>query len=149
MRVVRLLTASKLMLWLAWPGIAVASQVTLGQAMGEVTFFEWGWVFFLISLGGIASVLHRISTVADAGFKAGIPFKFDFNVKMMVVSHVVGSWMAGLISFFWAQHQLMPGFYIALFVPVMSFGSIQTIRMMQSVFFSGFKESLRKWLQNS
>lgn len=128
MKVLRLLATAKVGGYIFWPGVAVASQLTLGQAMNGVTIYEWGFVFFLITLGGLASLLQRISDLANEALEKGSPLKFDFSLNVMILSHLTGSWLAGLVSFFWAQHQQMPGFYIGLFVPLMSFGSIVTVR---------------------
>lgn len=128
-KILRYLALAKAFLWMLWPTTAVAAaRLTFGDAMQEITAFEWIFIWLLTTLGGIASLLQRVSDLANEAVKTGRPLQFDLNLWLLISTHLFGSWLAGFVAFFWAQHQQMPGFYIALFTPLMSFGSIQTVR---------------------
>jgi hypothetical protein len=134
----RLLVIAKVALWPAWAIAAGIAQLTLGQAVGEITTFEWLVVIALISLGGLASVLQRISDIANDARERSIPMPSAWGLALTVATHFVGSWLAGLMAFFYAQHRQMPGFYIALFVPAASFGSIKFVQFV-------YDKSLLAW----
>lgn len=134
----RLLVIAKIALWPAWAIAAGIAQLSLGQAVGEITTFEWVVVVALISLGGLASVLQRISDIANDARERSIPMPSPASLALTVATHFVGSWLAGLMAFFYAQHRQMAGFYIALFVPAASFLSIKFVQVVSDKLLAGW-----------
>lgn len=126
----RILLIGKVALWPTWALAATAAaQASLGQAVGEITTLEWIIVVALISLGGLASVLQKISDIANEARERSAPMPSAASLALTVATHFVGSWLAGLMAFFYAQHRDMAGFYTALFVPAMSFLSIKAVQV--------------------
>lgn len=124
-----LIRAMRLLLVMLWvPTAAVASQITFGQAMRSITVFEWSLLFIFSTLAGATALLMKFSAHVNA-VPAGDPVPPMRAPWLLSTAHMLGSWLAGLIGFFFASKQGMDGLYIALFVPLCAFGGAKTLEI--------------------
>ena len=124
-----LLRAIRLLLLAMWlPTAAVASQVTFGQAMQAITGLEWALVFMFSTLAGATALLMKFSAHVNA-VSPGQPVPPMRNPWVLSFSHMLASWLAGLVGFFIATNGGMNGLYVALFVPMCAFGGAKTHEM--------------------
>lgn len=83
----RSLGAVQAVTWLLWSNVAYAAQVTLSGSLTNVPAAAWMMVFILSTVSSLAALLSRL--------KIDTPPR----VGLFVASHVLGSWMAGLLCF--------------------------------------------------
>ncbi|QHI99374.1 hypothetical protein GT347_16140 [Xylophilus rhododendri] len=124
-----LLRAMRLLLALLWlPTAAVASQVSFGQAMQTITVFEWALIFMFSTLAGATALLMKFSAHVNA-VPPGQPVPPMRNPWVLSLSHMLASWLAGLLGFFIASTSGMGGLYVAMFVPLCAFGGAKTLEI--------------------
>lgn len=87
----RSLRAVQVVTYLLWPSTLFAAQVTLSNSITGVPAAAWVMVFILSTVSSLAALLSRL--------KVDTPPR----LAMFVASHVLGSWLAGLLSFLVAQ----------------------------------------------
>lgn len=85
------LIALKLCVWSMWPVTAWATSITLGSTLTEVPLLAWLMVLILSSVSGTAALLNRLKTEDPER-----PVTF-------VISHMVGSLLAGVLAFLAAE----------------------------------------------
>lgn len=87
----RSLWAIQVVIYLLWPSTIFAAQVTLSNSITGVPIAAWVMVFILSTVSSLAALLSRL--------KVDTPPR----LALFVTSHVLGSWLAGLLSFLLAQ----------------------------------------------
>lgn len=104
-----------------WPPTVLAAQLTFGEAVERVTALEWALVALLSTLAGVTALLIRLSDLAN-----NTPPDQEIppvrSPALLVSSHMMGSWLVGLLAFFGSAHFGMPGLLVGFFVPAVSFG---------------------------
>lgn len=82
------LSCLKLIVYLLWPTTAWATGITLGTTLTEVPLLAWLMVIILSAVSGLAALLNRI--------KVDTPV----NLPVFVLAHMLGSILAGVLTFF-------------------------------------------------
>jgi len=90
-----LLVVLRCMLLILWlPTLALASTVTLGETLEDVSFFTVILVFALSSLSGATALLQRI----DRELRGSVDKKLP-RPTLFAAAHMLGSWLAGCLAF--------------------------------------------------
>lgn len=71
-----------------WPSTLWAASITLDQSLREVPGLAWIMVMLLATVSSLAALLSKL--------KDETPPRLGF----FVASHMVGSWLAGMLAFF-------------------------------------------------
>ena len=87
----RCLLAIQAFIYILWPSTVFAAQVTLSTSLSGVPAAAWIMVFILSTVSSLAALLSRL--------KVDTPPRFP----LFVASHVIGSWLAGLLCFLATQ----------------------------------------------
>lgn len=90
------LTCLKLIIYLLWPTTAWATGITLGTTLTEVPILAWLMVIILSAVSGLAALLNRIKVDAPV------------NLFVFVLAHMMGSLLAGFVTFFMAEGANLP-----------------------------------------
>lgn len=85
------LSCLKLIIYLLWPTTAWATGITLGTTLTEVPLLAWLMVIILSAVSGLAALLNRI--------KVDTPV----NLTVFVLAHMLGSIVAGVVTFFLSE----------------------------------------------
>lgn len=107
----------RLFLILAWPSSVWATALTFGESVSKITPLEWFLVCLLSTLSGLTSLLIRVSNEINANPPRTIRHPFIFGG-----AHMLGSWLAGVMTFFSAAQFGFYGFSIGVAVPAIAFG---------------------------
>lgn len=83
-----LLAVKMLVYGLLWPVTCWATAITLGETMRTVPTLAWLMVLVLSAVSGLAALLSRLRDQAPE------------RLTLFVVSHMLGSLVAGLLVFF-------------------------------------------------
>lgn len=102
----RSLAAVQAIIYTLWPTTIWAAQITLGESLSSVPGLAWLMVFILSTVSGLAALLNRLKTETPP------------RLAVFVAAHMLGSWLAGVITFFGVevldQHDLLEAVAIAL-----------------------------------
>lgn len=90
------LSCLKLIIYLLWPTTAWATGITLGTTLTEVPLLAWLMVIILSAVSGLAALLNRI--------KVDTPV----NLTVFVLAHMLGSIVAGVVTFFLSEGADLP-----------------------------------------
>ena len=90
------LTCLKLIIYFLWPTTAWATGITLGTTLTEVPILAWLMVIILSAVSGLAALLNRIKVDAPV------------NLFVFVLAHMMGSLLAGFVTFFMAEGANLP-----------------------------------------
>lgn len=84
----RTLQAVQAIIYILWPCTAFAAQVTLATSVASVPGLAWAMVFILSTVASLAALLNRLKESTPPRLGA------------FVASHLLGSWLAGVLLFF-------------------------------------------------
>lgn len=122
------------MLFVFWPlSVLAAAPLTLDQELHQISTTTWVVVIIAINIGGMASLLQKISDTYDKALREKVlptPLKDQWR---MIAAHIAVSWFVGLVSFFSALKSDMSGLAIPIFVPIVSYGGIRMAELMFSI----------------
>lgn len=122
------------MLFIFWPfSVLAAVPLSLDQELHLISATTWVVVIIAINIGGMASLLQKISDSYDQARKEkSLPTPLREQWRM-IAAHIAVSWFVGLVAFFSALKYEMSGLAIPIFVPVVSFGGIRMAELMYSI----------------
>ncbi len=103
------------------PSVVLAAQETFGEAVEAITGLEWALVIILSLLSGGTALLIKISGIVNGAPPDALVPKIR-SLPLMASSHMAGSLLVGVLSFFIAAHLGFPGLLVGFFVPALSFG---------------------------
>ncbi len=133
MTIRRLIAIIRAILICIWPAAILAAPLTFGQAVEQVTGFEWVLVLVLTTLAGVTALLIKISGIVN-DTPIGLEVPAIRNPYLLVSAHMFGSWLAGLMAFFVASHYGMNGLLVGFFVPGVAFGGAKSCELFYNNF---------------
>jgi hypothetical protein len=128
----------RLSLVLLWPVAVSASTLTFGNAVEQISTFEWCLVLFLSTLAGTSSLLIRISNDVNAD-----PPRPLRHPVVLGCAHMAGSWLVGVMAFFGATKFGFEGLSTGLLIAAMSFSGAAGCDLISRAILTGVKFKLR------
>ncbi|GAA4321726.1 hypothetical protein GCM10023144_01160 [Pigmentiphaga soli] len=128
----QLIARTRTILLLLWPVTVHAAAMTFGEAMEQVTGFEWVAVAVLSTLAGATALLIKISGMANEDPPVSV-----HNMPLLIGAHMCGSWLAGLMTFFAAKHLEWGPMLVALSIPAVAFGGARGCEFFYNLIIAG------------
>lgn len=109
----RTLQAVQLVVYALWPVTTFAAQITLGESVVAVPGLAWAIIFILSTVSSLAALLNRL--------KIDTPPR----LPIFVASHVLGSWLAGVLMFFVGTAMDLHNFFVVGAIAIGSYAGAQ------------------------
>jgi amino acid transporter len=104
-----LLLSLQTIVYMLWPVTAWATGVTIGATLTEVPVLAWVMVLILSTVSGLAALLNRIKT------------DLPERLPLFIAAHMLGSVLAGLLTFFVGESADIPDMAEAVSVALASY----------------------------
>lgn len=118
----RSLLAIQAIIYLLWPTTLWAAQITISTSLASVPVAAWLMVFILSTVSSLAALLSKL--------KESTPSRLG----IFVASHMLGSWLAGLLVFLVAEGIDWPDFFEVVAIALASYAGAQLMDRASAAF---------------
>lgn len=122
----RALLAVKAVVYTLWPVTTLAAQITLGTTLSTVPALAWLMVFILSTVSSLAALLNKLKTDTPS------------HVKTYVAAHMLGSWLAGVLTFFVMEAADLADFTEAVGIALAAYAGARLMDKWADAFVSKF-----------